>query len=1330
MMANLIPHFIHAQKQAGRTKGHFQAAALTVDISGFTLLTETLMQHGKEGVDTLTQSLNNIFNPLVAEVYARNGFITTFAGDAFTALFPGRAGARSAAQTALVMRDFLDQNRVIHSRYGDFNLAIRIGLGRGRIQWGILGTGISQAYFFRGPAVQACAQAEQAAQAGDILVTENFAAGLGNRFQLEAAGDYSRLIRDLATSASRAVMPPSLSPADMQVFVPGSVLNLSLAAEFRNLASVFIAIDESTPFKSLDTFIRRVLRNVVTYDGYFNKLDFGGKGGVIVVLFGAPVAHENDLQRAADFLLALQSEKGSVKWRAGLSFGRAYAGFLGGTARSEYTAIGDTVNLAARLMTEATWGEVWTSPTAARHLEKHYLLEMLNTISLKGIREAVRVSRLVQRRGSAEESTSDSIIGREVELQQVTAWTKSASQGFAGMLYIYGEPGMGKTRLAAEAAQSKDLTWMTCPADEILRQSLNPFRYALRQYFRQIADRPVQENKARFDEILNRLIVSLSPDDSLRAELERLRSFLGILVDLRWPGSLYESLEPKLRFENTLSAFKTLILAESRQRPVIVHVEDVHWLDSDSHEMLKILTRNVGEYSFGILLTSRYADDGTPIRVGVDEGVPIHMIDLARLSPDVTARVAADTLGNEISSALRDVLVSKCEGNPFFVRQLTLDLRERGIIEFSGQIWTITQQQISTVPNSITAVLVARLDRLFAHLKSIVQTAAVLGREFEVNILSQMLRNDVSGEVRQAESEGIWDALTAIRYLFRHTLLRDAAYEMQLESRLRELHALAAQAIEQVYANDLTPHYADLAYHYGRAENHAQERYYARLAGEQAAARFANDEALRFLGRALELTDDPGERYGILLAQENVYDLKGAREMQVAALDALDAAATQVGDLHKQAESRLRRAAYAEKTSDFEAARTTAESIPGLSDDPALRAGALYVLSMSLSRQGQYRQAGEQLEQAMTLAHSAGMRDIEADCIRHLGAVTLNQGNFDQANLYLGRAQQLYEQLGNRRGVANCINNLGSVAYMQGNYEGAKANMEQAAAMYAQIGDRYGESFVVGNLGAVSFFTGNLVAARDYFRQSLHLTREIGNRFGESHVLANLGAISVMLGDHAAALGYLDYGEILSREINEKPRLVFGLASRSLMYHHLGEQKLALEYAQRALEISKEIESRTYETIALNFLGNAWAMLGQLDEAQAEYQRALELHRELGEFHLTGDALAGLARISMGRSDLAGAMIHTEEILSAMESRFRNCSEPVRIYLTAYQVLKANDDPRAGDVLRQGHEYLMGVREQFEDDDQRRMYIENIPAHRELLSIWRSTQAESHDPVD
>ncbi len=794
-MYNLIPYFIHERFNQGERAGVFAAATLFIDVTGFTRLTETLMQHGTEGAETLTDALNRVFNPLVREVYARNGWIAAFVGDAFLALFPHGDDpdqARHAAlETAAQILAFLQQQSAFTTSYGDFSFSVRIGLSDGPIHWSILGRDDRRTYYFNGAAIAGCTYAESQAGVGEVVADKLIWPTIAAEVTGKPRGELVILSKLPAPShpmpGTAPVTLPAVSlgelPRDaLQPFVLDAAIDLVTGggrAEFRQVVNIFISFDPSPEVEALlNPFVTTILNTVHDHGGYFNKIDASDKGPMILILFGAPIAYENDLERAVDFLIALREQTATsalraIRWRAGVTYDTVYAGIMGSAERCEYTAIGSVVNLASRLTTAAPWGEIYLSaPTAAcKTLKTAYL----GAHPYKGFAQPQPTYQFMGRETQEPAFYEQPLIGRQAELTQLLAAAQPLFSGqFGGVVCITGEAGLGKSHLAYELEQTlrqRDaVTWCTAQTDQILRQAFNPFTYFLKRYYNQAPDASSDQNKQRFEARHQALLAALEKYGAAEsdprkgealhsqiAELRRVQPVLGALVGLHWPGSLYESLEGELRYQNSLLAIKALLLAETFFKPVVLLLEDLQWLDSASCDVLMTLCRNVNDYPLLILITSRYLDDGSLPALPLPAGTPTLNLDLKTLSPHELRQLTETILDGYSDENLLALLQERTQANPFFVQQFLYYFQENALLERMPQgAWRLKSGLPVEVPTTINALLIARVDRLAQDVKDVVKAAAVLGREFDDHILAHMLAADISAEVRAAEQEQIW----------------------------------------------------------------------------------------------------------------------------------------------------------------------------------------------------------------------------------------------------------------------------------------------------------------------------------------------------------------------------------------------------------------------------------------------------------------------------------------------------------------------------------------------------------------------------------------------
>jgi tetratricopeptide (TPR) repeat protein len=592
-----------------------------------------------------------------------------------------------------------------------------------------------------------------------------------------------------------------------------------------------------------------------------------------------------------------------------------------------------------------------------------------------------------------------------------------------------------------------------------------------------------------------------------------------------------------------------------------------------------------------------------------------------------------------------------------------------------------------------------------------------------------------------------------------------------------------------------------LAHHWTLAEVWDKATYYHQQAGNQARAVYGNSEASTHYTQALDAlarqsgSVDPLRAFELYLAREEVYALRGDRAAQAEDLASLESLSEDLDDgeyggLERRAAVALRRARYAEVTSDYPAASaagqhavTLAQSAHQLASDLSdselaqvqaarLESAGYLIWGAALWRQGDNPTARERLEQALALAQIWDLRDLEADSLRNLGLVCLNGGDYADAESYFeqtleltcrhgdrqceavalnslgiasssqghyARARDFYErslhiarEIGDRRSESVALNNLGTVLQYQGDYEGARSYFEQVLRLFREVGDRQSEGLALANLGDVADYKGDYKTARDYYAQSLRVFREVGDRQTEGWILGNLGNACDSLADYAAASSFHEQALQALRQVGDRRGEGFVVTNQSLLDHHMGDDRAALERSQEALRSTKALGDRLNQGYAWTNQGHALVGLHRLDEAVDAYRQALHLRRELRQDNLAVEPLAGLARISLARGDQVQAMVCIEEILEHLETNpgLDGTDEPLRVYLTCFQTLHTQADPRGPEILRAAHQLLQEQASRIGDKVVRQTFLQNTAAHREILAAYRGLEARpSHTPI-
>jgi len=565
-------------------------------------------------------------------------------------------------------------------------------------------------------------------------------------------------------------------------------------------------------------------------------------------------------------------------------------------------------------MMEARWGKLWLSKEVADKAKEKFDLSLIGDVTFKGKGKTIQVFELLDKKsGSTDKFYRGDMVGRENETSILNEQLKPILDGrFGGVVYVYGEAGIGKSRFIYEVTQGYEEKAKICmlQCDSILKKSMNPFVYFLNEFFGQNDARSDKEKENNFADALDDLLEQLEDIDDERKddiidEIERTESFFKASLGLDTSGTLYEELEPKLKFENTIYAIKNLFKGLSLIQPVIIQIEDIHWIDEDSKKVIQMLSRNVADYPFIVIATSRYNDDASKPVLTLDDDITPVEIELKELGNESVEAIIKSWLGYKASDGLLSFIIDRTQSNPFYVEQFCLYLMENTFIELDDNLYHL-KAKTEGIPRGINSILVARIDRLSAELKELVQIASVLGREFDITLLIEMLKTlnelidmyktiskddfdtmaistilkseKVEELLADGNRESLWNEFTELKYIFKHALLVQTAYDMQLRNRLRNLHRVAAETIERLHKDDPT-HYADLAYHYEKAEIIDKAKVYLEKAGDYFKKEYRNEEAIEMYDRLMELEEDKEKVVDVILKKAKLLRLtKGNAE--------------------------------------------------------------------------------------------------------------------------------------------------------------------------------------------------------------------------------------------------------------------------------------------------------------------------------------------------------------------------------------------------------------------------------------------------------------------
>jgi class 3 adenylate cyclase len=864
--------------------GQFTAVVLMADISGFTALSEQLAEQGAAGAEQLTAVLNHQFGQFIEIITSYGGDVVKFAGDGLLAVWVVDGNSHSPTLTREAVLRAAHAAWLMQQRPSDqiHSLSLRIGVAVGMLRVSQLGGARHRwEMMLTGPALLAVSEAERQAAAGQVLLAVDAWRLVARACRGEEVTGGFQLTAVTHPPEPLLLPPLDVDPATLgrvQAYLPGAVRHRLEAgqsdwlAEIRRLTVLFANLSvlfEKREPALVERLARRIQEIVYDYEGHINKISLDGKGVTLVVAFGLPpLTHEDDPLRAllaGQQLQQLLQEEG-IACGLGVTTGRAFCGSVGNWQRREYTMIGSAVNLAARLMQQAgSHSSILCDQPTRDAAAGRLLFEPLPPLALKGLALPQAVYRLLSPRHTALPlahlaHTRLPLVGREQEYAGLASLVRALNQNECGLVFIEGEAGIGKTRLMAElpgqAAQS-DLAILVGAGDALEKNKpYHAWRPILAQLMAIDTGAPPARQRQWAQEYLARIV----PDKIALAPL------LNAILPLDLPEtSLTAQMAGEVRAGNTYQLVVALLRQEAQQRPILLLVEDAHWLDSASWQLAWQVYQEVQPLLLAISL--RPFAGAPPAEYGyLASQSHCRFVRLGAMSAVENGRFIANCLGVEdLPEAVSDFIWQKAEGHPLFSEELSYALRDSGILEVAGGRCQLApgagDLQSLDFPDTVQGVITSRLDRLGPQQQLALKVASVIGRVFAYRLLRDVhpIENDRSQlgdylhHLEQLEITQLETPEPELAYVFKHIVIQEVAYNLMAFAQRRQLHQAIAVWHEQTYQADLAPYYPLLAHHYQQAGQEAQSARYYGLAGEEALHHYANHEAVRFFNQALAL---------------------------------------------------------------------------------------------------------------------------------------------------------------------------------------------------------------------------------------------------------------------------------------------------------------------------------------------------------------------------------------------------------------------------------------------------------------------------------------------
>ena len=986
----------------------------------------------------------------------------------------------------------------------------------------------------------------------------------------------------------------------------------------------------------LNQFFDLALSAVHRYEGTINQ--FLGDG--FMALFGAPIAHEEHARRAVLAALELKRQlliynaienrpqEIELAVRMGLNTGSVVVGAIGDNLRMDYTAIGDTTNVAARLEHEAISNQIVISETTYRLVAGYCTTRPIGELELKGKAGTIAAWEVLATRAArsrldiAAEQGLTPFVGRSRERHTLNDCLTQARSGHGQVVFLVGEAGIGKSRLLREFRHecgAEEVTWLEGQALSFGKTiAFHPLIDLLKRNFRIEEDDPESTVISKIETRVLQL------GEALRPTLPYLRTLLA--VD---PGNeTISSMDPQLRRIETFNALRHLLLRAAEVRLQVIVFEDLHWVDRATEEFLRDIVDSIPASRILCIFTYRpgYAQP-------FGERSFYTQIVMPTLSTADSIEMAESmlTLGR-LPELLETLIAQKAEGNPFFVEEIVKSLQESGAIRQDGARYALAQPiEHTSIPDTIQGVLTARIDRLPDGPKQTLQLASVIGREFTYRLLNRLSNADQRTEAHLQELkiiELIYEAslFPELIYMFKHALTQDVAYSLLLTQRQKAIHREVGCAIEQIYSDRLAEHYEELSYHFIKSEEWSIALGYILKSAKKATQASATLEALTFYDQALGIIDQlgSGDYVNTLMevyeSKADIYTVMSDFEKCRLEYQHLLETAQRVGNRSKEGVAcagigfaLMMSHNFDQSLINSQRAIEIAEEI----DDRSVMARGQFVTIHVYALTSKLDLVREEIEMLIDMSRSEGDTATQSLYL-HLDGILHNwQGEYDLAQQQ--SAEGLRISLEHNWFMPALFNHFTYALALisMGRYDEAFLTLKEGLSLSNKVGDEIFGLRLLNTLGWLYMEVGNLDQALDINLRAAEESRQRGDAETIANVELNLGEIFLAQGHLDRAHHWFDHVNQVTNDPSTSDWMRWRYSTR--LFVAFGELALAqgadaraLQYAEQSLELATSTTSRKYLVRGQRLKGEIALRQQKFDVAAEWLSQALSLAVSVG----------------------------------------------------------------------------------------------------------------------
>jgi len=980
----------------------------------------------------------------------------------------------------------------------------------------------------------------------------------------------------------------------------------------------------------------------------------------MIIIFGAPVAHENNEELAVRCGLELiggddHLRELGISQKLGISSGVVFAGEVGAPVRQEYTVMGSVVNLSARMMARSEPGQLLIDRKTHDVIDRKFKFSQPEKVQFKGISHPIMVFEVVdvlEKETKPAATGQKPIIGRLAEISIIEKNVLEVLKSRTKTLIINGEAGTGKTRLAQAVLDlCGSHNFQICAGEALSYGQQVPYLIWI-SVIRKLMNLPGAGSSEELLKKINFVVKACDPDHLYRTPI--VANVLGIECE---DNEITEHFDSLLRQENFFDFLVRYIRFLTSKRPLVIFLEDSQWIDKSSISLLTYLLRSLEMCRLFIMYVNRPIDrdDISSDLEEISNSKSTETIRLSDLSIDETQIIAVNHLGVQtIDEELVEFIYKFSNGNPSFIEKLVDNLRSQNKIRIlpdsklkttrAGVFGILTDIEL---PDSLASLVMSQLDRLSSQDLLTVKLASVIGQQFEEEVISdsypvKIEESALRESIKKLQGyEIIKDFKESDRYdyIFKNIVTQEVAYDSLLFAHRREYHRRIGLALEDIHEATLKEWYETLARHFYFSEDNRKAVIYLGKSGDKAYYIYANQSAEDYFTRALERnakTDNLDERYLLLSMRAKVYSILGKIELQKKDLDERIEIAAKLSNKKMMVDTLNNLARYHHRKSQLnemkDVINKTTKALEGF-NYPAGKVAALSKIGTWYFTQNQFDDALKYYQQSANIAEVTDDPKGLAAAISNRGLTLKRMGKVNDALHDYNRAMELSRSIQDFKQEAVTYGNIGVIHHQQGDLDRALGCYIKAIEIAQSIGSKQIQTYYLGNISTAYQAKGQRKEALKAQQELLDISKITGNKRGQTFALSTIAGSFLEKAEFSKAISHYEQAIEIAERLSMQNRIATLTLNLSVAYHYLGEIEKEIKLLKKVIEITEESKEYPTKDYAHRYLGFVLIDIGELNEAKENFKSSIEISNRIKSKGGIASAKIGLGLLAIQKNN-------------------------------------------------------------------------------------------------